>query len=178
VDCPLDCEYLQEARKHDRAPLIDPAAVPNADIDVTERLIVEHEALLGFLSGSLLRAALETRGVIDYDVREALDALIRTYRTLRSGVYYETRPANPLAAGVYAELQRAIEEWGTEEQKRLGMHRTRDAEILGLLVFLQRIELDRNNGRRRGRAFLDSLRRLHQASTAAAPAEPSSLILP
>ena len=34
----------------------------------------------------------------------------------------------------------------------------RDAEILGMLVFLQRVELHENNGRPRGRAFIDYLR--------------------
>ena len=46
-------------------------------------------------------AALDTPGAVDYDVREALEALIRTYRTLESGVYYESVPANPLAANIY-----------------------------------------------------------------------------
>lgn len=34
----------------------------------------------------------------------------------------------------------------------------RDAEILGTLVFLERVELHENNGRPRGRAFIDYLR--------------------
>ena len=34
------------------------------------------------------------------------------------------------------------------------MSETRDADVLGLLVFLQRLEFDRNNGRK-GRAFVD-----------------------
>ena len=56
----------------------------------------ENEELLVFLGRGIMRAALEADAV-DNDVREALEALIRTYRTLQSGVYYETRPSNPLA---------------------------------------------------------------------------------
>jgi len=41
--------------------------------------------------------------------------------------------------------------------------------VLGVLVFLQRIELDRNNGRRRGRAFIDGLRGFYSGE-----AEPSA----
>jgi hypothetical protein len=178
VTCPLDCEYLQEARKHDRPPLLDEASIPNRDIKVTERMIEENESLLGFLSSALLNVALETPDVTDYDVREALAALARTYRTLQSGVYYETRPDNPLAAAVQAALQNAAQEFRAEEQRRFGMTRTRDADVLGLIVFLQRVELDRNNGRRRGRAFIDSLRRLYPASSSPAPPEAPSLILP
>ena len=58
------------------------------------------------------------------------------------------------------------------------MSRTRDADVFGLLVFLQRVEFDRNNGRRRGRAFVDSLRAFYAGPPAPEPAPSSSLILP
>jgi hypothetical protein len=38
------------------------------------------------------------------------------------------------------------------------MQTLRDVEILGSLVFLQRLELQHNNSRRRSRAFFDFLR--------------------
>src|SRR4051812_30353604 len=178
VTCPLDCEYLQEARKHDRPPPFDEAAMPNRDIKVTERMIDENEQLLGFVSVALLNAALETPDVTDYGVRDALAALARTYRTLQSGVYYETRPDNPLAASIYSALQNAAQEFRQEEQRRLGLTRTRDADVLGMIVFLQRVELDRNNGRIRGRAFIDSLRRLYPESGSSETPDTPSLILP
>jgi hypothetical protein len=153
--------------------------MPNRDIEVTESLLEENEPLLAALSAALLSSALETPGVTDQDAREALDALARTYRTLQSGVIYETRPNNPLAAAIYSALQNAAREFRAEEHRRLGMTRTRDSHVLGMTVFLQRVEMDRNNGRRRGRAFIDSLRRLYSGSSepAAAP-DRSSLILP
>jgi hypothetical protein len=179
VSCPLDCEYLREARKHDRTPPIDPEQVPNRDIDVKDELLSENEKLLAFLSLVLTRAASETPEVVDFDMREALDALIRTYRTLQSGVYYESRPNNPLAAHICDVVQAGIAEFRREETETLGMTKTRDADILGLLVFLQRFELDQNNGRRKGRAFLDALRRIYADEAGAGPpAASSSLILP
>jgi len=49
----------------------------------------------------------------------------------------------------------------------------------GLLVFMQRFELDQNNGRRKGRAFLDALSRIYaNVPGAAPPVASSSLILP
>jgi hypothetical protein len=46
------------------------------------------------------------------------------------------------------------------------------------MVFLQRIELDRNNGRKRGRAFVDFLRGQFPAGPGeSAPAATSSLIV-
>ncbi len=156
VDCPLDCEFLRQARKHEKQQ--EPTEFPNRDIQLTDKLLRDNEDLLSFLSATILRTALGTPGVIDNDVREALDSLIRTYRTLQSGVYYESRPTNPLAAQIYGTLQEALAEYRKAEQQQLGMTRTRDADVLGLLVFLQHFELGQNNGRRRGRAFLDALR--------------------
>lgn len=177
VDCPLDCEYLREARKHDRLPSLAGKQLPNKDIVITEALLTRNEALLTFLAAALLTAALETPGVVDFDVREALDSLTRTYRTLQSGVYYESRPTNPLAGAVYAAVQQAAEEYRKEEHSRLGMTRTRDSDVLALLVFLQHFELDRNNGRKRGRAFLDALRAFYESAAPTADSG-SSLVLP
>jgi hypothetical protein len=128
---------------------------------------------------TLMRAASETPGVVDFDMRDALDALTRTYRTLQSGVYYESRPTNPLAAHICEVAQAGIAKFRHDETESLGMTKTRDADILGLLVFLQRFELDQNNGRRKGRAFLDALRAIYgNEAGAAPPAASSSLILP
>jgi hypothetical protein len=177
VDCPLDCEYLQEARRRERPAPVEESTIPNRDIRVTETFLRENEPLLVFTGRSLAGAAFET-GAVDFDVREALDALIRTYRTLQSGVYYESQPANLIAANVYRAVQGAFDEFRKQEQQSLGISKTRDADVLGVLVFLQRIELDRNNGRRRGRAFLDELRGFYSAEPASTEPAPSSLILP
>jgi hypothetical protein len=177
VSCPLDCPHLQAARQHERVAQADPDQFPNRDIRVTDQFIGEHEALLVFTARNLLSAALEVPGAVDTDVREALDALIRTHRTLQSGVYYETRPVNGLANHIYGLLQAALAEFRRGEAERTGMQRTRDADVLGVLVFLQRLELDRNNGRPRGRAFLDFLRGFF-ADSASPAAAPSSLIVP
>jgi hypothetical protein len=158
VDCPLDCPYLQEARKHEHTEPVNPDDVPNKDIRITEEFLGEHELLLVGAMNGLVLAALGTPGAVDSDVRDALDALIRTHRTLQSGVYYETRPVNALANRIFSETQTNLENFRKSEREETGLSRTRDADVLGVLVFLQRLELDRNNGRPRGRAFLDSLR--------------------
>ena len=172
VSCPLDCEYLQEARKRDPMPSLEGVEVPNKDIRLTESELREHEDLLIFVAAAVLRAALKIPGVVDLDVRAALDALARTYRTLQSGIYYETRPENPLARGVCGIVRDALETFRMDEHKRLGSTKTRDGDVLKILVFLQHFELDRNNGRRRGRAFLDALRGYYP------PPSAPSLILP
>lgn len=177
VACPLDCPYLQEAHRREKPVSLEGIEVPNQDIRVSESFLRENEALLAFLGDRLSAAALETPGAADFDVRDALDALIRTYRTLESGVYYESRPENALARPIYDAVQDAVTEFRRQEQQERGLAKTRDADVLGLLVFLGRLELDRNNGRRRGRAFLDLLRSF-SASAGAGVAKTSSLVLP
>jgi hypothetical protein len=181
VTCPLDCEYLRDARRHEKPVPLEASSIPNQDIQITEKFLAENEELLLYVSGSLSVAAMETSGVSDSDVRDALEALIRTYRTLQSGVYYETRPDNALAKTLFDRVQSAVSEFRKQEQESRGMPKTRDADVLGLLVFLQRLELDRNNGRRRGRAFIDLLRGFYvppSSNAGGAGALGSSLVLP
>jgi hypothetical protein len=178
VDCPLDCEYLQEARRHDKPVETDPSTWPNQDIQVSEQFLADHEELLMAVGRIIAVAAFEASNTIDFDVREALESLIRTYRTLESGVYYETLPPNPMAANLHRAVQEGTAEFRRAEQQRIGISHTRDADVLRVLVFLQRIELDRNNGRRRGRAFLDGLRGFYEDAPADAGTPPPPLILP
>jgi hypothetical protein len=180
VDCPLDCPYLEEARKHERTAPLNPDEFPNKDIRITEEFLGEHEFLVVGAAKNLMLAAFDTPGAVDGDVRDALDALIRTQRTLQSGVYYESRPVNALANRIFGATQTGLEEFRKDEREELGMSRTRDADVLGVLVFLQRLALDRDNGRPRGRAFLDSLRGFLSEAEGTVPQGPraSSLIVP
>lgn len=172
ISCPLDCPYLAEARLHEKPRALNPDEVPNQDVPVTEQFLREHESLLMFLSSRLLDTSLTAAGAVDSDVREALQSLIRTYRTLQSGLYYETRPANLMAAGIHQRMQEALEGLRKELAEKNAAP-IRDAEILGTLVFLERVELHQNNGRPRSRAFLDYLRAYFpQAPANAAPVTP------
>jgi hypothetical protein len=155
VNCPLDCEYLVEARLHEKFPA--PEQIPNLDIKVSEEFLRDHEPLLIFLGAKLLEASLDTAGAVDSDVREALDSLIRTYRTLQTGLYYESRPANLVAAAIQQKMQDGIQELRKQLTEK-GATSLRDAEILGVLVFLERVGLHQNNGRPKGRAYIDHLR--------------------
>jgi hypothetical protein len=156
--CPLDCVYLQEARKHERTADVNPAEFPNPDIRVSETFVRENAALVAAAGRAVLRSGHDTPGAVDSDVAEALAALIRTQRTLASGLYYESRPDNTVAAEIYRRLQTDLADFRRSETEELGMPRTRDADVLAALVFLQRLEIDRRNGRPLGRAFLDFLR--------------------
>ena len=177
IVCPLDCAYLQDARRHEKPVPLDAESVPHPDIKVTERFLAENEEFVMFLGQALSRSALDTPGAADSDVRAALDALIRTYLTLQSGVYYETRPENALANRIYGAIQEGLVEFRRLEQERTGLPKTRDADVLGTLVFFSRLEVDRNNGRPKGRAFIGLLNGFYAEPSGVAD-KASSLVLP
>jgi hypothetical protein len=174
VNCPLDCQYLMEARQHEKPPAANPEQVPNQDVRISEEFLREHEPLLIFLGAKLLEASLETAGAVDSDVQEAIESLIRTYRTLESGLYYETRPNNLLAASIHQKIQDSVQELRKELTEK-GSTPIRDAEIMGILVFLERVGLHQRNGRPKGRAFIDYLRGYFPQKQAG-PADAPSLI--
>src|SRR4051812_16230036 len=66
VSCPLDCEYLEEARRREPRRPVVAAEVPNRNIEISERLIKENTPLLNYLGAELVRVALET-GAVDGD---------------------------------------------------------------------------------------------------------------
>jgi hypothetical protein len=158
VCCPFDCDYLRRARLHERLPELKEQDVPNRDLQVPQSFVEENNALISLSSRLLLESALAVPGVSDADVREALETLIRTYRTLESGIYYESRPDNPLAGAVHQGFQARLSQARQELVRRAGAASTiRDAAILGVLALLQRMALNFDNGRSHGRGFLHFL---------------------
>jgi exoribonuclease R len=177
VSCPSSCEYLQEARKHETPAKLDPAKVGNPDILVTEEFVESHAELMLALSRALTAEA-ETSGAVDRDVREALASLIQTYRTRQNGVIYEALPANPLAANLHRAAQQGAAEFRRRETHQRGISKTHDSDVLRVLVFFERLALDFDNRRPRGRAFLDMMRSLQPEAASNFGAGTSSLILP
>lgn len=157
IDCPLDCVYLQEAHQHEKPSDFDPDALPNADIEVTEEFLRANEILLAFLGTAVYEGALEVPGCTDYDVREGLESLVKTYRTLSAGLYYESRPVNSFAAAILDSVQTRLVDLKKREIEATGSTSIRDATVLSILAFLQRLEYGHNNGRKRSRAFIDFL---------------------
>jgi len=158
VDCPFECEYLMEARRHEKPREVSPDDIPHKEIEVNERFLRDVEPLLAQVSRILLDAATATPGSVDSDVREALESMIKTHLTAESGLIYESRPNNPFAGSLQQYVQAGTEQFRREVHEQTGVNAIRDKDVLGVLVFLQRLELHQNNGKRRGRAFLDFLR--------------------
>lgn len=157
MDCPLECEFLRDARRHERVAEVDAKTMPNPEIELTDAFLESHQPLAIVTGRLLLVAAMDTPGCVDLDMRDALDALARTYKTADSGLVYETRPANSIAAAVAARFQQEVAQFRESVAQQSGVHQVKDKDLLGVTVFWQRMEWQRNNGRRKGRAFIESL---------------------
>ena len=131
----------------------------------------DHEPLVLVAAAAVAEGVGRLEGLIDYDAREALESLIKAYKTLEySGIIYETQPQNPIAAALQTLVQMRLQEFRQRVHEYSGYEGIRDSHILGVLLFLQRMELQVNNGRRRGRSFLDAVRRFIPPPVPANPA--------
>jgi hypothetical protein len=156
IDCPRECVHLREARAHEAKVTRTIDQVPNKDIEVSEDF-VRHQEHLVLMLGNTLTRAMEKGKAVDSDAREAIESMIQTYRTRESGLIYEAKLTNPYAADIQDALKAMIEELGAKVAEATGTNTVRDADLLGTLVFLQRLALTYDNGRRRGRVFFDFL---------------------
>jgi hypothetical protein len=160
IDCPADCAYLIAARRYDaehRVPL--PAEqYPYPDVEFSPDLVPERQPAVSGLAYAILKAAQESREMVDRDALEALAALAETFRTLGSGIYYERPPDASQPRALYGRLAQFLQEYKKEEAQHAGWARLKDSEVFFLLVFLLRVGRHQTNGRPRSRAFLDFLR--------------------
>ena len=162
INCPLDCPYLLESREREYVGRLLPQGFPFKEIEVDRKFIEENSALVNGLAQSTLESSLTVAGASDVDTQQALEALIKSYKTLQSGIHYEPRPNSVYARAVFDGLREWIQDFLRKETEQTGFKHTRDGDIMTLLVFLYRMALDRDNRKPKGRAFLDFLQRHFQ----------------
>ncbi len=177
VDCPLDCVYLREARRHEpeQTPLAE--NIPFPGIEVGDAFLDEHGQLIGLIAFQLLRSALAHPKTTDNDLQAAIEKLVQTYETLSSGIYYESLPEEGAQIAVFRDLKKFFDEFQEKERQKGSLTRLKESDVIQALVFLSRLGVLHSNQRARGRAFIDFLRRLYPES-ASAQQEESRLIVP
>jgi hypothetical protein len=175
LTCPLECEYLEEAHHREQPLPVDENDISNLDVEVTEEFVGEQEELLLFCIYSLLQASLRISGAVDTDVLAALDALVKTHKTMESGLVYETFSGNTIAAGIQRSFSASLADYQKLRQEREALTPVRNSEILKTLVFLHRVGQQNQNGRPRGRMYLDLLR--HMTPETRVEEQASSIIL-
>lgn len=177
IDCPSDCVHLLAARRyeHDHSEPLPADQLPYPDIHIPSGKIPEHEEALIVLAQALAQAGVETRATDD-EALTALAAMVETYRTLQTGIFYERTPEGAIARQLYARIAKALDEYRAAEAERFGFSRLKEGDVIALLVFLLRVGKQETNGRPRSRAFLDFLRSTLPGEKAGM--EPSRIITP
>ncbi len=175
VACPFDCDFLRQARNHEKVQELTPAQIPHHEIQIKDSFLRDHEILVLVTAAALAEGVTRLEGLIDFDAREALASLVQTYKTLGTGLIYESKPQNPIAAALHELIQLRVSELRQRLQQEAGLPQILDSHILGVLLFFQRMELQINNGRRRGRSFLDAVLAFAPRPAPAAPPPTGSL---
>ncbi len=176
IDCPFECPFLREARPHDYTGGIAPKDFPHKEIQIDEAFLRDHGELTEMCARELFRGSVSVPGIADTDTRQALEALVQTYKTLDSGIYYASRPESFFARRVMDHVQQAVREFREAETRQAGFPRTHDRDVLHVWVFLYRMALDRDNGRPKGKAFLDFLRQHFQPQPSASQSQPLLIV--
>ena len=157
IDCPSDCPHLLAAHRYEAEhPREIPPDTPLLDVDLPRDIVHTHQQLLAGFAFTAAKFSTEQRDATDPDVLAAIQALAETYKTLRTGIYYEKPPDARLPRQLYSALTAFLVEVKQEAQR--GLPSTKDADIFYVLVFLYRMGLLHANGRPRSRRFIEFLR--------------------
>ena len=180
IDCPLDCTYLRESRRHDAEKTAPPPEIPFKDVEISNQFLRENEQLIGEVSVRLLRRHLADPAVNDANLQEGLEKLIQTYQTQQSGIYYDSVPESGPAVGVYREIKNFFSEIEKKAHQQgaiaPGFTELKDGDIIRVLVFIDRLSMLHSNRRPRGRAFLSFLKQAFPEAVAAPHDEPRLII--
>src|SRR5262249_43525801 len=117
-----------------------------------------HQQLMAALALQTVKFASNATGTSDPDVLAALSGLAATYKTLQSGLLYESIPEIPVHRELYLTLSQFLSEIKQKATDSGEAAALNDAAILQVPVFLYRMGLMRSNGRPRLRRFIEFLR--------------------
>jgi len=176
IDCPSDCPYLVASRQYERERReVDWSQIPFADTKIPSSFVAANEKLLLAISYAICLHARDERSTVDSDALASLQALVETYKTLESGIYYEKPPEYRLQRELYDRLKATIEEYKKSATQQLSSESVRDGGIRNALIFLTQLGATRTNGRPKGRAYLDFLRTQFRSEELSKPA--SNIVL-
>jgi len=160
IDCTPDCPHLLAAHRYeDEHPRSLPRDTPLLDVNLPSDVVHAHQQLMAALAFAIAKFCATQPSATDSDVLTGMQALAETYKTLRSGIYYEKPPDTHLPRELYAALTALLAEAKQQQAERSNSSAIKDSDIFSVLVFLYRMGLLRTNGRPRSRRFIEFLRR-------------------
>ncbi|HEU5403649.1 MAG TPA: hypothetical protein VFU86_20000 [Terriglobales bacterium] len=184
LDCPSECTYLQQARQHEKPRELESLTQEELfrDVNLEQRFFYDYEHLIAGLMYGIAQLVLSNLDWTDQEFLRALTSITRATSTRAgSGLIVGENSPNPMQRVLQEVIDRMIAQYRQMEEQHLGYFQLKDSDVLRALVFLVRMGHSRTNGRRKSRAFLDSIREQFPAKAADAavgPAASSSLIIP
>jgi hypothetical protein len=174
IDCPSDCAYLIASRQHyEERRELDREHLPFGDQEVPRSILQTYSDLFTALSYKISAYAAENPSLVDTDVQPSLAALAETYQTLAKGIVYEKPPDQPLQRELYKRLWDEVEDFKKSSRRELiAAVSVRDGDIRDVLILFTQLAALRSNGRPKGRAFIDALRRQFKPGTFAKASSP------
>lgn len=152
------------------------------DLEIGQRFFHDHEPLIAGLMYGIAKTVYAHRDWTDRDLILALTAITRVALTrANSGLIVQESTPNPVQQSLSDQIESMIAEYRKLEVQHLGYSQLKDGEVVRALVFLVRMAHSRTNGRRKSRAFLDSLRSQFPVEQEHGPAPSASdrgLIIP
>ncbi len=138
---------------------IDWSKVPFPESKFDRRFAQANGYLLHAIDHEIVKFAVENRATVDSDVLAILQNLAESYRTQSSGIIYEKPIDYALQRALYNAVKAAIADFRQKEVQHAGMATVRDRDIRDSLIFLTQLAFVHQNGRPKGRAYLDLIRR-------------------
>ena len=149
----MECDYLLESRFH-REPA-PPDFTPYSEERIGPEFLETHETYINIYCTLLLTASSDLPGATDADLGACLDQAIRNRKAKKSGLYYDGRPDNRIAAQIMEKFEDLIVKLRRDLEAGPGEFTDRDELRVLMLVDVMRRSWD--NGRRYGRQFMHNL---------------------
>lgn len=159
IDCPSECIHLAASRQYDLSRLEpDWSNVPFPDVKISRQFAETRGNLLTEVEHAICIFAADHRELVDQDVLAALQALAETYRTQASGIIYERLPDYPLHRALYQHVNDAMKQLAESLHRDTGVIAVHDSDFRDVAIVLAQLCAIHQNGRPKGRAFLDMIR--------------------
>lgn len=170
IDCPADCVYLHSGREYERSRRVRQGEGAQLTARLWDRSFqAGNMELLTGLWTAIHESRSQSPGLVDGDVREAVERLARTYRTLEGGIYYDHVPDTLTQKVLYASLKSLLDKRRKPEDLSATTPKTGD--VLDCLQLTLEMANVCDTSRPRSREFLDQLSAMVSQSTR----EPSHL---
>lgn len=177
IDCVETCPHLLASRRHDRPPAAPEAPPIAPEIEISERFLHSRRGLLVALNLAIGDYRAKHPGIVDADLRAALEGLVRTLATRRAGILYESRPLGEFAAGLFEALLAAWGQYQEDARRELLPEAPRESDFERAAVLLARMAQAHGNGRPRSRRALSFLAPPELMRAAGRAAEPAPLLI-